>query len=357
MNCGDYSIPLAEFAKNLICGGVNITSLPLGALFHCDTLEGQLSFLKWLLDHESKDSVIPYDKLMENIPDGYKDIATLMIACEFQNQFHRIVLGDHFTVFRQKDQKVILATELAFARNVILLKTLSGLNNDTEYVPKVTDYTSFSRNWRKFVKPILNQRDRLTSNKFINMINDLELIAAAESIAVDDLLAGASWLKGDEENDITQIIPEIRTIFKGNVEDYLLLLDLISSNTGEEDNHGFDDPMVISTLLSRMKGLFKDDLLDTGRRFGSSTDGTKVISGMDLNQIKTDVNKFSEKLHISSEDIDDTLNYLQSIYSNRYDPTEGLYWETKTLDQFREDDEEESELLSFLEDLTGLSFM
>lgn len=356
VNCGHYDIPLAEFAKNLICGGINITSLPLGALFHCNTLEGQLSFLKWLLDHESRTSVIPYDKLMENMPDGYKDIATLMMACEFQNQFHRIVLGDHFTVFRQKDQKVVLAVELAFAKNVILLKTLSGLNNDTEYVPRVTDYFSFSRNWRKFVKPILNQRDKLKSNKFINMINELELIAAAESIAVDDLLAGASWLKGDEENDITQIIPEIRTIFKGNTEDYLLLLDLISSSTGEEDNQGIDDPMVISTLLSRMKELFKDDLLDTGRRFGSSTDGTKIISGMNLDQIKLDVNSFAEKLNVSSDDIDDTLSYLNSIYSNRHNPAEGLYWETETLEQYQEEDEEESELMSFLEDLTGLSF-
>lgn len=336
-----YEIPVAEFAKNLICDGINITPYPLGALFKGNTLEERLGFLRWVLDHSESGRKLTLDELLSIIDQKYHELALLSISSGIPNTFSGLIKDGGKKIFPSTCNRAILATELAYAKDLIALKVLANRSNDSDYIPKVTDITSFTNDWKRLARPIISNRDMLTNNKFISLLSILELTAMAEGLVSDEILSGNNILMEEQDQDLADLIPEIRAIFRNNPEDYLKLLDLINLvELGEDD---LLNDRTSNAIIDSLQNLFKDDMLDTNRRFGSPTDGRKFIVGLDLDKLSQDVTRFLTKLNVDESEVCLTQRYALEFYGSERTPL----WETNMLQEVLEKSENDEDKLSW----------
>lgn len=343
----DYRIPLAEFAKNLICDGVNITPIPLGALHICDTEQGIYSLLAWYREHMSIPQ-IDLDKVVF-VDDSNRDLIALLSCMPIDNQFRALVWGDQKPLFRQKDDIVLLCVALGYIREFLMLKIMNEVCNDPDYIPKSTDFNSFQKKWRRYARMILkpNIRSQLPNNKFVALADRMELVAMAQGYSVDKIMKGMFPAMSPDDS-ILELLPSLKKISDSDLGNLMFIFDTMNEIDSIEDIDEIqelyiEDHRIIMSLISSLRKLTLADFNPTAQRFGVQKN--KITAGIDFSRIRKDSMKYFRKFHVTEDDIEDTLNYLKDISRSKFCYT----WNTSTVNALLlEDDDSNDDVWSKL---------
>lgn len=324
----EYSVPLAEFAKNLICDGINITPIPFLALCRCNTVSGKLSLLLWYKQRAGYRTIDPEIVAVES---GISTELCIMLGCSAVNNIIRQLLWHEGRVpeIRGRDFKVALCYTIPYLKQNILLKTLNELKRDENYVPRSSDYKMIIGPYRRFARTLYESRSLIQNTKFITLMSTLELIAISESMVGLDLLKGEnSYFQDIEIIDLIPIVGKMKTY---DIEALLRLLDLIGQleseiEEGEAEGRLTDD-VYIPQIWSSCERIFSKDYTSTWRRYGDGSGKPEL--GLDFQSIAEDGNRLIKRFSISEDALVNSLNYLRELLSKN-DKTE--FWTTYSID-------------------------
>lgn len=327
----EYQTPLAEFAKNMICGGENITPLPLGAIRHCCSPIGVVNLVSW---YKGKMKLNNIDiKVFADLFDN-PALIELISACPATNIFSYIVWGvskkhGEMPLFREVDDRVLLSVAIPYIRQFFMADVMNELNRDGNYTPKVTDYRSFTKEWRKLARTIILSRDSLDNNKFISLLDRLELIATAQSISILSIQEGINPA-GDSE--LLELIPSLKHLkYEKDLEAFIHLFNLINKVDEMLENHDEIDDSVVLSISQSFRRLVSADFDPTDRRFGSRAEINNL--SLDLKALEKEALKYQKLLGVTEEQVNDTLRYLEGCSSSTFKYT----WKTERLDSSEED--------------------
>lgn len=303
-----YSQPLAEIAKNLICNGTNITPFPPGAITQCGSIEGVITFLEWLVSRNERVYSLELHQLCEWLSKHFslKEVMSflLMVFSPLKN-----VASDLFprSVCRSKDRKIESIFSIVMLRKMVVLSRLTSHRRDPSYVPKVTDRYSFDKEYRQLFDGIIYNRHQLKGNKVVSLIDSLETLSIAQAVALDDI--GKGLLPSDES--IYDYIGTVEKLSQESLNSILTINDILASTEIDDLDllHQYFEDLDYDSLFEAISRIKLYDFKESYNRYNHS--GDVITKGMDLESLFDD---FSELAHHLLKDADkpffDFFNYV-----------------------------------------------
>lgn len=313
---------ISEFCKFLICEGQDITPIPLGCLSQCSTTQGRLVLLGWLNTHSvysrlNPDSISKFCGMDEDEKVSLHLLARMPlnnILNSSRGQF-RVSQG-----YRKYDVRLIFAASVVFVKKMFLLRYLLEKNKNPDYIPNTIDFRSF-RNGpiRKIMKKVLGSEfpngvlRENCSNKFLFWLNQLQLTALANDIAIEDLLSEV--LPGE---DIRELLPSLVFLEPDTLISINRLVDTcaqIQAEVLEGDSFlSFVDDEVEQLLLS-LQNLSLVSIDSTNHRFGKLE---RITQGFDFKRFYYETIECARKLDVSDESIADFVSICDENFSSTH---------------------------------------
>jgi len=309
-----YEVPLAEFAKNLILNGMNITPLPFNALCLGNSAQARMSLLLW---YKVRMEVKAYEPEFLSKWSGLTQTELVLLASSgVHTQFRPLVWGsDELPKFSSNVNRLLATVNIPLAKQTLLAKTMLEVVRDPNYIPKISDYNMVVGPYRKISRFIYNQ-NKGEGTKFKAILDNCELIAISMS-----LMSNALWDDSDtafhNKEDFIDYIP---VMAKLKIHDFHALGDLlwiISMLDIGDKKDVIPSIESLDQLQTTVGRVFSTDSTRSYRRYGEIE--TRLNLSFEISDVIDEHHQLVETFHV--DNIDDCLKDLVSLINTRVGTT------------------------------------